>query len=118
MREKTRWLLAKYVPVLERNEPRNVGVVLLTEDSVYTRFRDDKPDWILHPDNYKDWVEYWLLAIDGGDGDDTPEKVEAKLCRRRAGDNYYMEVGGESILGKREIPADQFLDRLYERLVM
>jgi hypothetical protein len=66
-----RFLIAKYVPDVFRNEPRNIGVVLWSPDGVAARFAGEKPDapgevddaqippFVSSAEAYKQWVRYW-----------------------------------------------------------
>jgi predicted RNA-binding protein with RPS1 domain len=73
--ELPRFLIAKYVPDVFRNEPRNIGVVLWTPDGVAARFLGEKPDapgevddadipeFVNSKHAYKQWVRYWRREL-------------------------------------------------------
>ena len=114
----TEWLIAKYMPDLRRREPQNIGVVLFAGGSALARFVAEDPasldidGRIARPrfgswENYCDWVHFWRSSLAGG-----PEK----LLARRAGENYFLERGGQLLAGADRDPR-QLLDELYSMLV-
>lgn len=117
-----RWLLAKYVPDIGRNEPRNVGLILLRGDEVAMRFVGQQPDGSIDGRSarvvrsasvYKGWVEYWRrLGVRGVDA-----LMEA-AGREQLAQNYRLTVGGAIEAGHDPtMPTDFLLDHLYERYV-
>jgi len=114
----TDWLIAKYMPDLRRREPQNIGVILFEGGSALARFVAEDPasleidgrtarpmfsSW----ENYCDWVHFWRSSMGSG-----PEK----LLSRRAGENYFLERGGQVLAGAERDPR-QLLDELYSMLV-
>jgi len=71
MSETTRFLVAKYVPDLQRMEPKNIGVVLASPDRIGARFYGENGDHprapeFIHKRNksvYVEWVQYWNQQI-------------------------------------------------------
>lgn len=63
----SRFVLAKYVPDLDRMEPRNIGVVLWSKGKLCARFLpEDKAASIVEEiDTYRRWVEFWSDTISG-----------------------------------------------------
>jgi hypothetical protein len=63
-----RYVVAKYIPELLRNEPRNVGVIVWTPEKIDARFWGENgagidgrkvPDWVRSQATYKEWVHFW-----------------------------------------------------------
>jgi len=111
------WLLAKYVPNLERNEPINVGLVLFYENQVRARFLGETSTGDFSPQcchviqdmaNYRDWVDHWRRLVSNG----APEEEFLKDPPKHS---FYMERAGRRILGN-ENPEDTF-NELFEKLV-
>ena len=75
MTDPPRFLIAKYVPDVFRNEPRNIGVVLWSPDGIVARFAGEKsdapgevddaqiPTFVASPEAYKQWIRYWRREI-------------------------------------------------------
>lgn len=73
----TKYLLAKYIADIQRFEPRNIGVMVLSPFGVEARFLGefgDRPGevdgrqipvWVSSPSAYKQWVRYWRDAVSG-----------------------------------------------------
>jgi hypothetical protein len=70
----SRYLLAKYVSNLERNEPRNIGIILWTPECVEARFaaeRDNStdidgrsiPNFVTSANAYRQWVKFWRALL-------------------------------------------------------
>lgn len=116
----TRWLVAKYIADLRRREPINVGVILQTDEGVGTRFVGQKSDdtidgrsaraWVRSTANFKRWVEYWQHEAYSQEFD-----IET-LLTSRPDDNYYLEYGGERLIGG-EVEPSVMLEQLYTALV-
>lgn len=113
------WLVAKYVADLERNEPRNVGLVLYDGvEFLQARFlgenaSDDgfdaralKP--MAAPKTYRAWVRYWRTKVREGHG--------TLVVPRTPGDSYFVAYGGSRLVG-HVADASAFFDELYRRLV-
>ncbi len=63
----SRFVLAKYVPDLDRMEPRNIGVILWSKGKLCARFlSEDKAANIVEEiDTYRRWVEFWSEMTNG-----------------------------------------------------
>jgi hypothetical protein len=117
---KTLWFLAKYVPDLRRNEPRNIGIVLFCNGIASARFLAENADGSIDgrtlrsfrsSDNYRAWIHRWrhdLKAV-------RSEEDFAGLARPRIGSSYYLAPGGETGVEVRNPSA--LLDSLYAELV-
>ncbi len=69
------YLLAKFIPDLNRMEPRNIGVVLWTPTGVSARFLFERPNllgevdgravpnWMGNLGAYKQWIAYWRASV-------------------------------------------------------
>lgn len=114
------WLVAKYMDDLRRREPRNVGVLLFTDETVLDRFLGARDDGTIDGrrtsltgaplENYKAWVAYWRHAAKAA-----PANPQALLELARGDANYFLEEGGEQLVGV-DSPAD-LLAELYDMLV-
>ena len=115
-----RWLVAKYMEDQRRREPVNVGVILLPDDGrPLFRFLGQRADghidgrrvkWAGSVRNFQAWVKYWHYHLDNG-GD------PADLLVRSQDDNYFLEFGGERILGDRDLDPASMADYLFGLLV-
>lgn len=75
MTPRPHYILAKYIPELLRNEPRNVGVVVWTPWGVAAKFRGEKsrgldqrkiPQWVQSRPAYTEWIHIWRAIIQQG----------------------------------------------------
>lgn len=106
------WFLAKVVPDLERNEPRNVGLVLRVAESdrLTYRFVDQVVAGafgVIDAVAYLEQIRAWIDAM---------EKHGAKSLYwlpKRKSRSYYMELAGTVIK-----PGRVNFAALYERLVL
>jgi hypothetical protein len=121
--ELPRILIAKYIPDVFRDEPRNIGVVLWTPDAVAARFLGEKPDapgevndseipaFVHSPHAYKQWVRYWRRGIDKllGGGADRLDSL-----RRTGPSNYHLADAGviAEPIPRTELP--QAVQKLFE----
>jgi hypothetical protein len=112
------WLVAKYMDDLRRREPKNVGVILLSDHGSLSRFKGEKTDGEIDGrkinvgsvENYKAWVEHWKRTLrEGGD--------RMRLLTAGTPGNYSLEFGGERLLGNADLNSAAFLDLLYRQLV-
>ena len=112
------WLIAKYIPDMRRREPFNIGVILCHENGVRWRFLAQKADgsvdgrklrWAGSAANYKAWLTFWEHEFRNGG-------VERALARVNDS-NYFLEIGGERVIGADDMDADSMLDDLYTALV-
>jgi hypothetical protein len=117
----TQWIVAKYMRDLKRREPQNVGVLLRVGDLVLSKFKGERPDrtingqlvkgWVGDLNTYKAWVEYWRRTV-------SPEWDIKKLTRVRSGaQNYFLEFGGERLVGNGKTHPEDLLDDLYQLVV-
>lgn len=113
-----KWLIAKYMPDARRREPRNVGVILLVDGAAYMRFRGEdgrggidgrRVKLVESLDNYKAWVAYWRKAVARLD--------PKKLPPHDPSQNYFLEPGGERLLGNKDIEPESFVAQLFRDLV-
>ena len=114
-----RWYLAKYIDDLRRREPKNVGVLLSDGERTYMRFIGQREDGSINgriarfPESlqtYKAWVRYWEREFsDVSDLAETP--------RVNSSSNYYLEPGGERLVGQRDDGPEELLTWLYRELV-
>jgi hypothetical protein len=113
-----RWYVAKYIPDMRRREAMNVGVVLVDGSSRIYRFLGQRADgsvdgrrlrWAGSAENYKAWLGYWTHELKQG------ASLNA-LLKTTADSSYYLEQGGERLVGDVE-DTDGFLDDLYSTLV-
>jgi hypothetical protein len=134
--ESPRFLIAKYIPDVFRNEPRNIGVVLWSPDGILARFIGEKPDALGEVDDsqippfiashtaYKQWVRYWRDSIAKESlrprgGSPAPRTSPAFLdALRQTGPSNYVLAGLSLIFSP--VPAEelpQALDYLFENYV-
>lgn len=116
---KAQWLVAKYMPDLRRREPSNVGVALRVDNKTYCRFRGQVEDgtingihvrgWSKDLANYKSWVESWCYRFGKWDLE--------KLVKVSNDQNYFLEFGGERLVGNADTNPQDLLDELYSMLV-
>jgi hypothetical protein len=117
-----RWLLAKYNADVERREPQNIGVILFVGELRLARFlaeaKDGRVDgravrFIRSAVAYRQWIRHWRRLMSEGDLGPLIEQAQAVSYDQ----NYYLEPGGELLLG--DLPSDphDLLDDLYTRLV-
>ncbi len=127
----TRFLLAKFVPDLRRMEPRNIGVVVWSEEAVVCRFAGESEDGVRPPANlhvspnaYRQWVDYWRLWImrDKIKGDDGVEvkRSEARfldVLKQKSREQFMLIDGGLLMknVGSNDLP--ELLNELFEELV-
>ena len=110
----TKYLLAKYIPDLRRQEPRNIGIIVWSPEGLEARFLGEKneemetidgrsvPPFVTSLNAYKQWVHYWRAEIEkpeikpvsGGDSvsKDLPEFTEVLKTANRG--NFVLEDGG------------------------
>lgn len=129
-----RYLAAKYIDDLSRNEPVNIGVVVYDGYQALARFdgEDDNAqidlrrvrNRITGSHAYRGWVEYWrgvlehpeqassdLKDVPSGDG-----RVIEQLISS-SGRDFYLEPGGAILLDAEEVSLQERLDELFRSLV-
>jgi hypothetical protein len=129
-----RYLIAKYVDDVSRNEPRNVGVIVYDGDRAVAHFDGEGVDGL--PDlrkvrhritgsrAYREWVKYWRTVLDD------PGKIERSLEGLSSGDSrvienlvsssgreFYMEEGGAVLLDTERTSLEAMGRDLFARLV-
>jgi hypothetical protein len=108
-----KYLLAKFIPDLDRFEPRNIGVVVWSPHGVEARFLaerpgasggiDDRsiPSFVTDRSAYHQWIQFWQAElqkpeIETSDGRriarSTPEFLEALQSWNRG--NFHLAEGG------------------------
>jgi hypothetical protein len=141
---KPRFLVAKFVPDLRRQEPRNVGVILLHPSGIYSRFFgevapdvDDANDLALSKKKmrerltdtyaYEQWVDHWRYSINEyltieemTSSSEIEKKFEA--CEKRLfqdSHQHYLVMKGGQVLqpGFEQKDPNVLLTHLYNILV-
>lgn len=115
-----KWLVAKYIEDQRRREPVNVGVIVLPDNGPpLLRFLGQRVDgqidgrrvrWAGSARNFQAWVKYWRSGLGG-------KQDVALLLKRRPDDSYYLEFGGERLLGTEDLDPESFADYLFGLLV-
>ncbi len=132
-----RFLVAKYIPDLQRMEPRNIGVVVWSPVGTAARFlaeRSDRPGtvdgrsvpgFVTSQQAYRQWIQFWRSELDrpaiepAEDGAHVPQGspnfVEA--LRATSGGNFVLVDGGfllDPVAGDELL---QLVEHLYAILV-
>lgn len=122
-----RYLVARFVPDLRRNEPRNIGVMLWTRTRVASKFLPTERAEAFGVDApmYSRWVNFWTSTCDAGNLDlgrdgvvlakKTSDFMDALLDTQRA--NFQLVSRG---FVKESIPkadVDLVVGRLFSDLV-
>jgi hypothetical protein len=116
------WFVVKHVPDLVRREPKNIGVIVFVEGRGESRFLGEQEDGDIDGRTvpqfgnhlvYKAWVKQWRALRDQGAGALNREVAAG----RRSGASFYLEDGGELLVGNDDRPEDEILDDLYSTLV-
>jgi hypothetical protein len=135
--DQPRFLIAKYVPDVFRNEPRNIGVVLWSPDGVAARFVGEKPDapgevddarvppFVSSAEAYKQWVRYWrremakpaIRPATGGPLTPRGSPVWLSALRQTGLSNFLLTDGGTLTepIPDNELP--QAVNYLFENYV-
>lgn len=131
----TRYLIAKHVPDVFRNEPKNIGVVVLSEVGTVGKFWgadrhgnvDSRkvPDWVASKPAYRQWVTFWLSEIQKpeveviGRGETvqfvSPRIVEALQSANK--DTFFLGDPGEILEPVTRDDLPKLLDQLFTSLV-
>lgn len=129
-----RYLVAKYVDDLSRNEPVNIGVIVYDGSRAVARF--DGENEIAEVDlrrvrhritgshAYRAWVEYWRAVLAN------PEQADSSLKDLQPGDSrvvekliassgrdFYLEHGGAVLLDAEDETLEETLDDLFHRMI-
>lgn len=131
-----RYLVAKYVPDIYRNEPVNIGVLTWIDGRVCSRFLGQKNDGtidgraagisgrIKSAQNYKQWIESWVTRLQGSHlqtrehgvvKSDSSEFLTALATY--GGGNYLLESGGEIMDEPSPDEVSSVTDYLFNTLV-
>lgn len=115
----TKWLLAKYVRDLRRREPVNVGVIVFAHGEIAARFVGEtdgkaidgrRTRGFADPENYRAWVAHWRRSID--------ERWSISgFMTIRSPASFFLEFGGERLLGNGDVAIEPFTERLFADLV-
>lgn len=111
MSTSVRYLVAKYIPELLRNEPRNVGVIVWTPEKVDAQFWGENggdnvdgrkiPEWVRSQTTYKEWVHFWRNAIVHGQSPIKGKTIRPnsanflEALKKSGNANYILGDGGE-----------------------
>ncbi len=136
-----RFLVAKFIADIRRQEPRNVGVILLHEKGVYARFfgeglpgLDDETGIdgrrvrgrVFDSETYSQWVQYWRYSMEpyASLSDRSPSEAAGVLswCESRllesSHQHYCVFKGGEVLVqGLEGKDPSVLLTHLYNDLV-
>lgn len=134
-----RFQVAKFVPDLLRDEPRNIGIILWSRERVVARFLGEKPErpgevdgrsipaFVTDPSVYRQWVRFWQAEIKKPGiepirgGALIPRASDAFLpALRESGRGSYVLVDGGDLLdigGDDEVDLHAALMQLYTALV-
>jgi hypothetical protein len=129
-----RFLIAKYVPDLQRMEPRNVGVILWADGSVAARFigEDENtleikrwPDFIKVRNRpvYQDWLTFWREIISAESVSTRQGKVERMSekfvdgLRATGRENFILVDGGLLFTEIDDENLSRATDELFKQLV-
>lgn len=107
-----KYYLAKYIPDMERHEPRNIGVILQQDSDVIFGFfetdEDSIPSFIRDNNAYVQWINFWKKEISAG-------KSMKEICESSNGSYAICEAG---ILLDRVNDMNDAIDYLFKRLVL
>jgi len=128
-----RYILAKYVPEVLRNEPRNIGVIIWTPWGVRAQFLGDEkgsldarkiPSWVQSRESYREWIGSWRSALiqkkaRAADGSDVSAKEAGFLdaLRLTSKGNYVLGDTGSVLDTITEDDSDALLAYLFSTLV-
>jgi hypothetical protein len=130
-----RYMIAKHVPDVFRKEPRNIGIILWSEEGIEARFWavdsygfiDGRkiPDFVNSKSAYEQWIGFWtkelkksqVEAIGSGKlvAVNSPEFVQAIQSGNSA--NFFLEDAGSILepISKDQLPA--LADELFQTVV-
>jgi hypothetical protein len=124
------FLIVKYVPDLERMEPRNVGVILWDDGGgavarFYGEGQEDStpraPTFIDKKNRvvYAEWVRYWHrnLAKPALNGVSRESAKFVDAIKRRSRDNYIVVEGGRLTTSINPDERRAALDEIFQRFV-
>ncbi|SMP75832.1 Protein of unknown function [Neorhodopirellula lusitana] len=119
------FLIARYIPDLERGETENIGILLQSKQKVRTRFIEpEKAQFVAKTDRelFSRWTEYWTDLCNSSRIQiqrDKPVTARSKkffnsLLKTQEG-NFVLERGG--LIDDQNASLDEQVDFLFERLV-
>jgi hypothetical protein len=132
---RAKYLIAKYVPDLFRNEPINVGVVLWLDGQVGSKFISEKsdgkldlrtaPTQIVSKPTFRQWVNTWRKMIEADAAKiigtrETILKTDERFLdaiKSSGQGNYALEHGGQLLEEVKSSEFSNVLNYLFERLV-
>jgi hypothetical protein len=131
------YLIAKYIPDLQRVEPRNIGIVVWTPEATEARFLAEKssqtgdvdgrsiPGFVASHSAYRQWIAFWrgqvgrldIVPATGGArvSRRSPEFLSALMAANRG--NFVLAEGGHVLdsVELEQLPA--LADHLFRALV-
>ena len=90
-----RYWIAKHIPNVFRNEPRNIGIIVESNGRLFSQFKGEKEDGTLDgrqlrefasADAYRQWIEFWRSEIAEG---------SVEYITSYKSPNFILEGGGE-----------------------
>ncbi len=123
-----RYLVAKYIPDLQRMEPRNIGVIVWSGAGIFARFAAERPGkpteidgrtipaFVASTAAYKQWVQFWRHLIVQAASKRFADDWASALKGTSKG-NFCLTEGGAILqdMSARELP--ELTDYLYSVLV-
>lgn len=129
-----RYLVAKYVDDLSRNEPMNIGVIVYDGSRAVARFDGEDENAridlrrvrsrISGSRAYRAWVDYWRAVLE------EPSEADRRLKGAESGDShviehliassgrdFYLEHGGTILVDSEGNTPEELLSDLFARLV-
>ena len=137
MNRNPEFIIAKYIPDLQRMEPRNIGVIVWTPDELQARFIGEKegrpgevdgrsvPSFITSLSTYKQWVQFWQNEIrkneiqtdDGGKiiPISSPDYIDAFVDTSKG--NFVLSKAGEVLEKASGEELSRLVDYLFSMIV-
>jgi hypothetical protein len=119
-----RFLVAKYVPDLRRQEPRNIGVIAWSAGQVAFRFLE-QPAFVKDRRAYRDWIDFWTSKLAQPGVSDrlrreaipksSPDYLDA--FKTTARENYVLVNGGRLLDPVATGELGSLVDDLFQRVV-
>lgn len=129
------YLIAKHVPDVFRNEPKNVGVIVWSESGTAAKFIgadqcgnvDGRkvPDWISSKSAYKQWVAFWYSSISKSEMEfigerkiarvGSPEFVEALRTANK--ESFFLSEAGHILDSITEADFPGLLNQLFSSFI-
>jgi hypothetical protein len=130
MSDSPRYLVAKYISDLQRMEPRNIGVIVWSNNAVSARFAAEKPDrpgeidgrsvppFVTSMAAYKQWIDFWrevLAAKPLGSG--RTLRNWSETLKRTSKGNFWLADGGVILQDVRSEDIGDVTNDLFQQLV-